>query len=121
MFELIIDSEFSAAHNLRNYKGACENLHGHNWKIQIVLESDVLNDLGMVLDFKDLKEITDNIIVKYDHKYLNEVEDFVVTNPTTENISKLLYREISDELPEGVFVKKITTWESEGFGASYYV
>lgn len=119
MFELIVDSEFSAAHNLRNYKGACENLHGHNWKVRIVLESEGLNELGMVMDFKDIKEITDKIILKYDHKYLNELDEFIVINPTTENISRLLFQKIHDELPKGVTVKKVTTWESEGFGASY--
>lgn len=120
MFELIVDSEFSAAHNLRDYKGACENLHGHNWKVRIVLRSENVNKQGMVIDFKDIKETTNNLINKYDHKYLNELDEFSTTNPTTENISKLLYHKLSKDLPDDVFVEKVTTWESEGFGASYY-
>ncbi len=120
MFEIIVDADFSAAHNLRDYKGDCENLHGHNWKAQIVLESGELNSLGIVIDFKDIKKITDDIIEKFDHKYLNELSEFGTENPTTENISKLFYQELRDRLPENVSVKKVTTWESEGFGASYF-
>lgn len=119
MFELIVDSEFAAAHNLRDYKGACENLHGHNWKVRIVLKSEKLNEQGIVVDFKDIKETVWEIVEKYDHKYLNELEGFVKINPTTENISKALFEKLVKEMPVDVFVKKVTTWESEGFGASY--
>lgn len=120
MFEIIIEEAFSAAHNLRDYKGECENLHGHNWKVEITLESDKLNSQGIVIDFKDAKRITKELIGNFDHKYLNELSDFKINNPTTENISKLLFYELNDKLPEDVTVKKVTTWESDGFGASYF-
>ena len=88
--------------------------------LKSLAKSENVDEQGMVLDFKDIKETTNNLINKYDHKYLNELDEFSATNPTTENISKLLYHELSKDLPEDVFVAKVTTWESEGFGASYY-
>lgn len=120
MFGIIVEEVFSASHNLRDYKGECENLHGHNWKVQIVLESEKVNSQGIVIDFKDVKKITKELIGNFDHKYLNELNDFTKNNPTTENISKLLFYELKDKLPEEISVKKVTTWESEDFGASYY-
>lgn len=120
MFEIIVEETFSAAHNLRDYKGECENLHGHNWKVQITLESEKLNNQGIVIDFKDVKKLTEELVGNFEHKYLNELNDFKVNNPTTENISRLLFNELNDKLPEDVTVKRVTTWESEGFGASYY-
>lgn len=120
MFEIIVDEYFSAAHNLRDYEGACENLHGHNWKVRVVLESRFVNDQGMVMDFKDVKKVVHGLIEAFDHRYLNDLDSFSRDNPTTENISRLLYGEINRCLPDGVCAKKVTTWESEGFGAAYY-
>jgi len=120
MFELIIETDFSAAHNLREYKGQCERLHGHNWKLQVSLISEKLDNLGMVMDFRDAKKRIEEIIKKYDHTYLNEIEDFKIKNPTTENISQIIYAELINNLPPGVKVGKVTTWESERCGASYF-
>lgn len=120
MFELIVESEFAAAHNLRDYKGACENVHGHNWRVQIVLKSERLNKQGMVMDFKDIKEAIESILDEYDHRYLNQLDKFNIDNPTTENVSKLIYYTLNSRLPKEIAVKKVTTWESEQFGASYY-
>lgn len=120
MFELIVESEFAAAHNLRNYKGACENVHGHNWRVQIVLKAERLNKQGMVMDFKNIKKITESILDEYDHRYLNQLDKFKIDNPTTENVSRLIYYKLNSRLPKEVAVKKVTTWESKEFGASYY-
>ncbi|MGR3178444.1 MAG: 6-carboxytetrahydropterin synthase QueD [Candidatus Anammoxibacter sp.] len=120
MFEIIVEDTFSAAHNLRDYEGECENVHGHNWKVQIVLESEKINNQGLVIDFKDVKKIMHGLIDNFDHKYLNDLDDFSKNNPTTENISKLLFYALKDKMPKDISVKKVTTWESEGFGASYY-
>ena len=120
MYEIIVEESFSAAHKLRDYQGVCENLHGHNWKVVIVLESEHLNEQGLVVDFKDAKYITEELMFKLDHKYLNELSWFCSKNPTTENISEFLFNELNAKMPDNVYVKKVTTWESDGFGASYY-
>ncbi|MDN3514511.1 MAG: 6-carboxytetrahydropterin synthase QueD [Candidatus Brocadia sp.] len=120
MFELIIETDFSAAHNLREYKGQCERLHGHNWKVLVVLKAEKLDKLGMVMDFRDAKRVIGEIISRFDHAYLNEIADFKVLNPTTENLSKILYGELKNVLPAGVKVEKVTTWESDRCGAAYF-
>lgn len=120
MFELIVETDFAAAHSLRGYQGKCENLHGHNWKVQVVLKSQRLNDLGMVMDFKEVEDRVGEILESFDHKYLNDLAPFKRRNPTTENVSKVLYHELSKRLPKGVSVTKVTTWESDCCGASYF-
>lgn len=120
MFELIIETDFSAAHNLREYKGQCERLHGHNWKVQVVLKAEKLDKLGMVMDFRDAKRVIGEIINRFDHVYLNELTDFSEVNPTTENLSKTLYEELRRNLPPGMKVEKVMTWESDRCGASYF-
>ena len=121
MFELIVETDFSAAHNLREYKGQCERLHGHNWKVQVVFKAEKLDKLGMVIDFREAKKVIGEIINKFDHAYLNELSDFKVLNPTTENLSKLLYEELEKVLPVGIKVNKVTTWESDRCGATYFI
>ncbi len=120
MFELVIETDFSAAHNLREYKGPCEKLHGHNWKVQVVVKAENLDKLGMVLDFREAKKIITEIINKFDHNYLNELPDFKILNPTTENLSKILYNELKNALPTGIKVCRVTTWESDRCGATYF-
>jgi len=120
MFELIVETDFSAAHNLREYQGQCERLHGHNWKVQVVIASGKLDSLGMVMDFRDIKKIIGEILNKFDHAYLNDVADFKVINPTTENLSKTLYHDLMRSLPAGIKVSRVTTWESERCGAVYF-
>ncbi|MEP9410915.1 MAG: 6-carboxytetrahydropterin synthase QueD [Candidatus Brocadia sp.] len=120
MFELIVETDFSAAHNLREYKGQCERLHGHNWKVQVVLKAEKLDTLGMVMDFRDAKRVIGEIINRFDHVYLNELHDFKILNPTTENLSKTIYNELKNALPTGVKVAKVTTWESDRCGAAYF-
>ncbi len=120
MFELVIETDFSAAHNLREYKGQCERLHGHNWKVQVILKAEKLDKIGMVMDFRDAKKVIGEIINRYDHTYLNELEDFKILNTTTENLSRILYVELKHALPTGVKVEKVTTWESDRCGAAYF-
>lgn len=119
MFELVIKTEFAAAHRLREYEGACENLHGHNWKIDVVLQADRLNGLGMVVDFKEVKAHLDEILDELDHAFLNDLERFKKVNPTTENIAKSICEELGRRLPEDVRVKSVTSWESDRCGATY--
>ncbi|MFQ5863075.1 MAG: 6-carboxytetrahydropterin synthase QueD [Candidatus Brocadiales bacterium] len=120
MFELIVETDFAAAHSLRGYQGKCESLHGHNWKVQVVLRAEKLDGLGMVLDFKDVNGMIGEILETVDHKNLNDLAYFKDDNPTTENVSRVLYAELSKKLPKEVSVSKVTTWESDRCGASYF-
>ena len=120
MYELVIQVDFAAAHNLRGYCGECENLHGHNWKLDIYLRSEKLDDLGMVMDFKVAKEHISAILDTIDHKYLNEVDYFREVNPTTENIARFMSEQLAKKLPDGVGVDRITVWESDRCGATYW-
>lgn len=119
MYELLVESEFSAAHRLREYHGACENLHGHNWRVEMTVGGEDLDKLGMLMDFRDLKRILNEAIKRFDHVYLNELPDFEKQNPTTENMARLLYEECSRKLPAGVRVRSVTVWESPRCGARY--
>lgn len=116
MFELIIEDYISSAHQLMNYNGPCENLHGHNWKIQMLVEGNELDDAGLVIDFKDLKSILSEELNKYDHKYLNKE---ININPTSENMAKIIFNNLKPKLPAKVNLKKIFVWESQGAGVSY--
>jgi 6-pyruvoyltetrahydropterin/6-carboxytetrahydropterin synthase len=112
----MVETNFSAAHQLRGYKGSCERLHGHNWKVQVFLEGEELNEAGMLLDFKEIKKKADKLIEKLDHRYLNELPEFSKVNPTTENIARYIFGELSEEINN---VEKVTVWESENSCASY--
>jgi 6-pyruvoyltetrahydropterin/6-carboxytetrahydropterin synthase len=120
MYELIVHTGFSAAHRLREYQGDCENLHGHNWKLDVVLGADKLDRLGMVCDFRVVKQHLAMVTDKLDHKYLNELPDFATENPTTENVARFVCRELAKLLPAGVRVARVTAWESDGCGATYF-
>ena len=120
MYEIRVEGEFAAAHYLREYAGKCENLHGHNWKVEVRFRSVVLDKAGMLLDFKHAREILTGVIERLDHKYLNELAEFREANPTTENVARILYHTISAKTPEGVKVYSVTCWESERSGASYF-
>jgi len=119
MFELLLQSHFAAAHNLRGYHGSCERLHGHNWRIDVVLRARQLDSLGMVVDFRDLKAVLNDLLAAVDHRYLNELPAFQQANPTTENVARWIFDELGGRLPESVAVHKVTAWESDNCGASY--
>ncbi len=119
MYELLIESEFSAAHRLREYHGACENLHGHNWRVEMAVGGETLDKLGMLIDFRELKRILNAAIEHFDHVYLNELPEFEKQNPTTENMARILFEECARRLPTGVRVRSISVWESPRCGARY--
>ncbi len=118
-YELIVQADFGAAHHLRQYKGKCERVHGHNWKLDIVLSADALGSEGMLLDFSDAKAVIRQVLEKYDHYDLNSVPPFDELNPTSENIAHVLADELQAALPPGVRVARVTAWESDRCGATY--
>ena len=121
MYDLMIESQFSSAHQLRGYKGKCENLHGHNWRVQVTVSSDKLDDIGIVIDFHELKEITSEVISSLDHSFLNEVFPFTEINPSSENIAKWIYESIKKKLDQDQCnISSVTVWENETASATYY-
>jgi 6-pyruvoyltetrahydropterin/6-carboxytetrahydropterin synthase len=120
MFEISIRDEFSSAHNLRGYKGKCEAVHGHNWQVGVVVSSKSLDSIGMAIDFKKLKEITNSVIKDLDHKYLNDLAYFKKINPTSENIAKFIFDRISPLIKrEKVSLKNVSVWENRNSKATY--
>lgn len=121
MYELMIETSFSAAHQLRGYMGKCEKLHGHNWKVQVHVSAERLNEIDLAIDFHELKRLTNEIISPLDHTLLNEIFPFTEKNPSSENIAKWIYdclkKKINDE---NIELSAVTVWESDSASATYY-
>lgn len=123
MFILTVEDSFSSAHQLMGYKGKCENLHGHNWKIAASVKGERLDRIGILVDFHEIKKILKSIIGELDHKNLNDIPPFNETNPTSENIAKYIYEKFTDALGknnENVKLESITVWESETSKCTYF-
>jgi len=121
MFELMVDTTFAAAHQLRGYKGKCEQMHGHNWKVQVHVVAEKLNSLDMAMDFHDLKALLNEVVAPLDHSFLNDIFPFTEKNPSSENIAKWIYDSLNKKLSdEHVQVSAVTVWESETAAATYY-
>ncbi len=121
MYRLKIVTSFAAAHNLNNYQGECENLHGHNWRVEVSVVARELDKAGLGIDFKILKARTKDLLATLDHKYINELPQFSGISPSSENISRYIYQELGKNLNDGnVKVESITVWESDFACASYY-
>jgi 6-pyruvoyltetrahydropterin/6-carboxytetrahydropterin synthase len=122
MYEVSVDETFAAAHNLRGYKGKCENLHGHNYKVRVTLSGKEVDSVGLLYDFVHLKQVIQSVIRSLDHKYLNELPPFDVLNPSAENIARYIYDQTANQLhqaPNGAEVSSITVWESDVTAATY--
>ena len=121
MFDIEIRRTFSAAHQLKGYDGDCKNLHGHNYNVIAVVRTDVLNDIGIALDFKKLKAALDEILDGYDHKNLSELPEYGEVNPTSEVMSRNIYRRLSSMLNDGTIkVHSIRIEESASSGCTYF-
>jgi 6-pyruvoyltetrahydropterin/6-carboxytetrahydropterin synthase len=121
MFELKIVTDFSAAHQLREFKGACERLHGHNWRIEVCVVGKDVDETGVVVDFKILKEHVNDILDDLDHRFLNDLAAFQSRNPSSENIARYIAEQLDErlEMPD-VQVSRVTAWESDDACATYY-
>jgi 6-pyruvoyltetrahydropterin/6-carboxytetrahydropterin synthase len=116
MHSIKVEAGFSSAHNLREYKGKCEDLHGHNWKVEAVVRREKLDPIGMLMDFKELKTPLNAILEDLDHKYLNDLEPFKKLNPTSENIARYIYERLKKEIPD---LSLVTVWENSTSSATY--
>jgi 6-pyruvoyltetrahydropterin/6-carboxytetrahydropterin synthase len=123
MYEVTVERTFAAGHYLRNYKGKCENPHGHNYKVEVTLRGAELDKAGLLLDFKDLKDVLRAVIDRLDHQMLNDIEPFISINPSAENIAKYFFDETNVRLRsltgDRVFVKDVTVWETDTANARY--
>jgi 6-pyruvoyltetrahydropterin/6-carboxytetrahydropterin synthase len=121
MFEVIIEETFAAGHALRNYKGKCENVHGHNYRCQVTLEGAELDHIGLLVDFVELKRVVHAVLDRMDHQWLNEFPPFDVLNPSAENMAKYIYDEVCEGLKtrEGVRIGLVRLWETDTASATY--
>jgi 6-pyruvoyltetrahydropterin/6-carboxytetrahydropterin synthase len=124
MYEVTVEDTFAAGHYLRNYKGKCENPHGHNYKVRVTLQGAELDAAGLLLDFKDLKIVIKPMVDYLDHQMMNDIAPFDVVNPSAENLAKYFYDETNKYLAAQtkgrVRVKDVTIWETDTTTATYY-
>jgi len=118
-YEIIVESSFSAAHRLRGYKGKCESLHGHNWRVQAVFVKKGLNKIGVVLDFNKAKELLETVLSELDHKDINRIEFFKKYNPTSELIAKFIFDRLKRITKGRTNLKRVSVWETPTSCASY--
>jgi 6-pyruvoyltetrahydropterin/6-carboxytetrahydropterin synthase len=120
-FEICVEADFSAAHHLRGYPGDCERPHGHNWTVEVRVECDALDEVGIGIDFRDVKAAVKEAVRQFDHTDLNELEPFRDENPTSENIARFLYQSLSPRLTaKGVRLTKLRVSESTTCGVWYW-
>lgn len=123
MYELKITNHFAAAHNLREFQGQCENLHGHNWFVEVRVRSKELDKIGLAMDFGQIKAYLKEVLDLIDHKYLNELEYFRIDNPSSENIAKFIFNRLAPKVQEAsegrASLHSVSAWESDNASATY--
>jgi 6-pyruvoyltetrahydropterin/6-carboxytetrahydropterin synthase len=121
MFEITIEETFAAGHALRNYRGKCENVHGHNYRCQVAVEGETLDEIGLLVDFVELKRVVHTVLDRMDHQWLNEFPPFDKLNPSAENMARYIYEEIAAALQarEGVRLASVRLWETDTASVTY--
>ena len=121
MFEVTIEETFAAGHALRNYRGKCENVHGHNYRCQVTVEGADLDSIGLLVDFLELKKTVHAVLDRMDHQWLNDFPPFDVLNPSAENMARYIYEQVAEGLKprEGVRVAAVKLWETDTASAIY--
>ena len=121
MFEVSVERTFAAGHALRNYRGKCENVHGHNYRVQVTVQGEQLDAAGLLVDFLELKRLTDQVIEYFDHRFINDLSPFNVLNPSAENIAKYFYDRVSAGLAKEVptRISEVKIWETDTSSAVY--
>ncbi len=123
MYELKVTRHFAAAHNLREFYGKCENLHGHNWFVEVKVRARDLDRTGLVLDFGQIKKRLDAVLEIIDHQYLNELPAFRTVNPSSENIARFIFEQlaaaIAEESQGRARLHSVSAWESDNASATY--
>ena len=120
MYQLSVEQDFDAAHSLRGYQGKCEALHGHRFRAVVKAKSSVLNEIGIVYDFTELKKHLGDILARFDHTCLNDVTPFDKINPSSENLATTIYNELQLRLADApISLSFVEVWESPQSGVSY--
>jgi len=120
MFEVSVEYAFAAGHALRGYKGKCENIHGHNYKVRVTVGGEKLNSIGLLIDFSDLRAAVKGLAERFDHQFLNDLEPFTEANPSAENLACYLGTELQRKFQDqGLRVSNVTVWETDTTSASY--
>lgn len=120
MFEVSVEHSFAAGHALRGYKGKCENIHGHNYRVRVVISGDKLNSIGLLMDFADVRQKLKVLADSFDHQFLNETEPFNQINPSAENLAYFFAQELQREVEQGgLSVTAVTVWETDTTSATY--
>ena len=119
MFEVSVEETFAAGHALRGYRGKCENVHGHNYRVQLTLEGAELDAIGLLVDFVEVKRLIHGVVDRLDHRFINDLSPFDVVNPSAENLAKYFYDEISGNLTKSVRLGKVKVWETDITSATY--
>ena len=121
IFEVYVKSHFSAAHSLRGYPGDCARIHGHNWLVEVFVKCTELDSIGIGIDFRDIRAAVKEVLARLDHSDLNELPLFREENPSSENIAKFIYKELSLRLnTQTVRVSRVKVSETPGAGAFYW-
>src|SRR2546422_11418511 len=121
-FEVMIERNFSSAHQLRGYRGKCENLHGHNYKIEIYARGRELDNIGLLVDFVELKESADDLVTYLDHRNLNELEPFIKENPSAENVARFILERLAAKIDDDrLQIYKVRCFETPTSVATYEV
>jgi len=120
MFEVSVEETFAAGHALRHYRGKCENVHGHNYRVSITAEGEELDPItGLLVDFGELKRLIRAVVARLDHQFLNDLAPFDAINPSAENIAKYFYDEIAAGMSPGPRIRKVKIWETDISSAAY--
>ncbi len=120
MYTIFKDFNFAAAHRIRGHTGGCENVHGHNYKVRVYVQAEELDELGMVIDFSDLKALLAEILGPFDHRLINEIPPFDRRNTTAELLSEYVYRQVEERLTEErIWVSRVEVWESDSCCAAF--
>ncbi|MCF6290755.1 MAG: 6-carboxytetrahydropterin synthase QueD [Desulfobacterales bacterium] len=121
MFDIFVKTHFSAGHHLRNYPGNCEKPHGHNWKVKVTVRAGELDELGMAIDFRRIKEGLARVLDTLDHRDLNEHPDFTEKNPSSENIAVYIFDNLNQDLNSDRYhLHSITVCETDNSGTTYF-
>jgi 6-pyruvoyltetrahydropterin/6-carboxytetrahydropterin synthase len=120
MFEISVDYTFAAGHALRGYKGKCENVHGHNYKVRVIVAGAKLNQIGLLMDFVDLRAAIRAMVEKWDHRFLNDLPPFDKLNPSAENMAQVFCEGVAPDVARlGLRVRSVTVWETDTTSATY--
>ena len=121
MFEIFVEKHFSASHRLRDYNGNCANWHGHNWLVKAFVLTEDVDELGLAVDFRQVKAVLNEVLDYYDHSCLNKLPEFSKKNPTCEVIAQTIYRSLAKRLNDNrIKVSKVQISETPTTGVTYY-